>query len=88
MQEIQLRARIQNKSQKWDKVEVDALLKYYPLYKSGNQRYSPGVLRGMLKSRTMSAISKKYWSIMGSEHKQKDNIQQVKFDFLQEKLNA
>jgi len=59
-----------------------------PIYKAGNQRYTAGVLRGHLQSRTMAAISKKYWEIMGSTHIKRENINQMNFDFLQEKLNA
>jgi len=53
---------------------------------AGNQKYNAGVLRGNLQSRSMAAISKKYWEIMGSEHKKKIDINQRLFDFAQDKL--
>lgn len=34
----------------------------------------------------MAALSRKYWEIMGSEHKKKTNINQYRFDFDQEKI--
>ncbi len=85
---VQLKANLQPVPKKWSEVEIRLLLKLYPLYKAGNQRYTAGVLRGHLQSRTMAAISKKYWEIMGSTHIKRENINQMNFDFLQEKLNA
>lgn len=85
---VKLQANLQPKAQKWSKVEIACLLKLYPLYKAGNSRITAGVLRGHLGSRTMSAISKKYWTIMGSDHKKRVNINQRNFDFFQDKIEA
>lgn len=86
MTKVILQANLQPTPKKWSKTEIIFLLKYYPLYKSGNQKYTAGVIRGNLQSRSMAAISKKYWEIMGSEHIKKIDINQVLFDFAQDKL--
>ena len=86
MTEIKLQANLQPIPKKWAEVEINFLLKFYPLYKNGSLKYNASFLRGNLKSRTMSAISKKYWSICGSIHKQRTNINQRLFDFAQDKL--
>ena len=83
---IQFRAELQPKPKKWERNEIMFLLKYYPMYKSGNLRYNAGVIRGHLQNRTMAAISKKYWEIMGSDRKPRTNVNQFRFDFDQEKI--
>jgi hypothetical protein len=83
---VELRANLQPIPKKWSKTEIVFLLKYYPLYKAGHHRYTASVLRGALQGRTMAAISKKYWSIMGGLHSKKPNVNQYLFDFACDKL--
>lgn len=83
---VELKANLQPKPTKWTEVEIQFLLKYYPRYKENDLRITTGVLRGHLQNRTMSAISKKYWSIMGCEHKEKIELNQLEFSFKRQQL--
>lgn len=70
----------------WTPAEKALLRRVFPRYKEGE--FTGYGLRGMFRGRSMSAISKKYWSIYGKSGKRKglDEINQIKFDFAQEKL--
>ena len=81
---VKFQATLQPNPHKWENKEIAFLLKYYPLYKAGSQKYTASWLRGQLKSRSMAALSKKYWEIMGSEHKPRYDTNQFKFDFAQD----
>lgn len=86
MRMLDLKANYFQTPKEWTQVEIAFLIKYYPLYKQGSTKWTASTLRGNLQSRTMSAISKKYWSIMGSTITPNEDINQNKFDFAQEKL--
>jgi len=79
---VEMRANLQPEAQKWSDIEIRFLLRFYPQYKNGDRNMTSSTLRSHLKSRTMSAISKKYWSIMGSDRKEKIDIHQLQFNFL------
>jgi len=88
MTEVILQANIQPEPRQWTKVEINFLLKFYPLYKAHSHKYNASFLRGNLQNRTMAAISKKFWTICGSEHKPKYDINQEHFDFAQDKITC
>ena len=80
--EVILQGGIPHTGQKWEAVEVLFLLKYYPKYKSGNSNYNGSWLRGHLKSRSLNAISNKYWSLCGKTTTEEININQMTMPFL------
>lgn len=86
MREVNFRAELQLEPCKWSRIEIEFLLRFYPKYKEGNLDTTAGFIRGHLHNRTMIAISNKYWSIMGSEKKEKIAKNQFEFDFYRKKL--
>lgn len=85
--EIQLQGGIIHGPQDWEAKEVLFLLKYYPKYKSGNSNYNGSWIRGHLKSRTLAAISKKYWTLVGRTTTTELNPNQQCMPFLFERLD-
>ena len=85
---VKLQADFFKKPQTWTKGEIIFLLRYYPLYKHNPSHYTASTLRGHLKSRTMSAISKKYWSICGATGKKHEDPKQYVMDFYRDRIEA
>ena len=87
MPDVELRANFEPKPKKWTPLETKLLLRLWKQYQLG--ALTAGQLRGQLQSRTMSAINKKLWTILGKQGKGKrENIDQRKFDFYQNKITC